>query len=151
MSFANPRRAVLWAIAAAAVLLSACGGGGSDSRPTTNDTVASTAVSPDATYPVAHKYAGAGTYTLTVTGRYTAAQVSGADALRVFFSFSGQGAVTGDSGPSYAVSSSGQVIAVSQTVTVTTTGSGPWQMAVLCFTGSSSGTMTDLNLESVTD
>ena len=149
--FANSRRVVLVAAAVTAMLLTACGGGGSDDRPTTNDTAASTAISSNGTYPVSHTYTTAGTYTLTVSGQYATTQVTGPDALRVFFSFSGQGTVSGDSGPTYAVTSNGQAVTIGQTVTVTTKGAGPWQMAILCFTGNSSGTMTNLNLESVLD
>lgn len=133
----------------AALALVGCGGGGSDnSQPGTNDSAASVSVSPAAVIPISHDYATAGTYTITVTGQYAVTTFYGPDAMQVSLSYSGAGTVTGDAYPTYVVSSNGQTITVNQTVTLVTSGTGPWQMEVICFTGTSAGTMTNLNMHS---
>ena len=140
-------------IVAATLQLWACGGGGEsppqDTRPNFDDTAVSTTVSNAAVYPVSHIYAVGGTYTLTVTGTYTLSQFVNPDTLRVWFSFSGQGTATGAGYPTYVLDAANQVVTVSQTINVTMTGDGPWQMAILCFTGTAVGTMSDLKLHSV--
>ena len=134
-----------------AVALSACGGGGDDKpdRPTFIETVASADISSSASYPIQHNYAAAGTYTLTLTGQYKVTSFSGPDRLAVWFSPSGQGTISAGAQPNYSVSANGQTINVSQEVTLTTTGSGPWLVQILCFTDRSTGTMSNLAFTSV--
>lgn len=133
-----------------AVALAGCGGGGSDDRPAFDDTAASTQISRNGVYPISRIYTTAGTYTVTVSGQYAVTNTSGLDQLAVWFSYSGQGTMTGTAQPTYTISANGQTITVSQSVTVTTASVGPWQMDVFCFTaGGSTGTMTNLTMHSV--
>ena len=135
-----------------ALVLAGCGGGGDDppdNRPSFTEAVTSADISSSATYPITHHYATAGTYTLTVTGQFTVGRYSVPDRLAVWYSYGGHGTVSGTSQPNYAVSASGQVINVSQELTLTTTGAGPWEMQILCFTDTSAGTMANLRLTSV--
>jgi hypothetical protein len=132
-----------------AVALAACGGGGSDDRLAFDDTAPSTQVSRASVYPISRNYATGGTYAVVVSGQFAVTNFAGPDQLAVWFSFSGHGTLTGAAQPTYAISANGQIITVSQSVTVTTSGAGPWQMEVLCFTGGSTGTMTNLTMHSV--
>lgn len=138
--------AVVWALAA----LQGCGGG-KDNRPTWDDTAASFTASSVASRPISRNYDGAGTYTITVSGTYTVTSVAAPDRLGVFFSMSGQGTLQGQSQPTYSLSSNGQVVTVSQTVTMNATGEGPWQMSVLCVTDGTVGTMSNLAMHTVKD
>jgi hypothetical protein len=133
------------AICLLALALVACGGDSGD--PGTNDTVAAAAVTPQGTEPITHEFTKAGTYRLRITGQYQAAPPA-ADELDVWFSFSGQGTSSGNMEPSYAVSQAGTA-AIDEAVTVTLTGQGPWQLIVLCRTSSGSGTISNVNLNTV--
>lgn len=149
-TFANARRVFIAAAMVAVVFMQGCGGGGS-AGPATDDTAASTSVSPIAIFPISHDYTVAGTYELTLTGQYKVTSISGPDQLEVWFTFSGEGATSGAAEPTYALSSDGQIINVRQTLTVTTAstaGAGPWQVSIRCRTGSSTGTLTNLTLHS---
>lgn len=133
-----------------AVLLSGCGGGGSDSPAIEfTDTAPTMQVSRVYAAPISRDYPQAGTYTLTVIGTYAVTSFVGADKLSVFFSFSGRGQMVGEGYPTYAITANRQSITVSQSVTVTMTGAGPWQMEVLTYTGTSEGTLSNLTMTSV--
>lgn len=148
-------KAVLF-ISALALALAGCGGdGGGDDPPGKSSfdeaAPASVAISHDPSEPISHTFTEAGTYTLTATGAFTATSVAPSDALRVWFSFSGQGnLIAGDAEPTYTLSTNGQTVQVQQSVTVTLTGAGPWQLIMLCQAAeTSTGTLTDLKLHGV--
>jgi hypothetical protein len=136
-------RTMLLLALALSACLAACGG--DDTPPGTDDTVASAAVTPQGAQPITHTFEKAGTYTLRATGTYQAAPAAGGDTLNVWFSFSGQGTLSGNAEPTYTTSSVGAV-SIDETVTVTLDGDGPWQVTVLCATGNGSGTISNLNL-----
>jgi hypothetical protein len=132
---------------AAAILatLAACGGSsGDEGESDARDVAPSFVVSTQQAAPIVHTFTEAGTYELTLTGDY-APTSSTLDSLDVWFSFSGQGSVTGNGQPTYTVN--GKDTKVRQSVTVTLTGQGPWEMTVLCGTIFASGTMSALTLD----
>lgn len=137
-----------------ALTLSALAGcGGSDGRddPGTNDVAQAYTVSPTQSQPIVHTFAKPGSYTLTLTGQYAPSSAAQADTLQTWFSFSGQGVITSGSGePSVVVPVNAKTIQIAQTVGVTLTGAGPWQIVVLTSTTLASGTVTDLTLNTST-
>lgn len=142
----------LLALTAATLLtlsaLTGCGGsdGGNDD-PGTNDTAPTFAVNSQRAEPITHVFNAAGTYTLTLKGDYAPTAPAAADSLDVWFSFSGQGSIdSGNDQPVYTVQAGNVSTRIDQSVTVTLTGAGPWQVTILCNTLSSSGTMTNLTL-----
>ncbi len=151
LEFSAGRFAARVALAACAVL-AGCGGddGAPEAKATYDDAVATVAVSPLMETPITRQLTQAGTYTLTLTGDYRTAQLpAGADGVGVWFSYSGQGSISGDAQPVYQVSAAGQTVSVSQSVTITTTGEGPWQVAILCRANTSSGTLGNLKMHTV--
>jgi hypothetical protein len=122
-----------------------CGGDGSEPPVKAFDeTAASTAISHFQAQPIRHDFTEAGTYTLTLTGNYAGPS----DTLQVWFSFSGQGTTEGNATPSYTVAA--QPVAVNQTLHVTLTGAGPWQMLIESqLVGDTTGTLTNLKLHGV--
>ena len=132
-----------------AVALTGCGGGGSDDQATFDDSAASTQVSRDGVYPVSTNYPSVGTYTVTLTGDYKVTGFDQPDQLAVWFSYSGHGTIVGEAQPNYAIANNGQTIKISQTLTVHAASDGQWQLSVLCFTGGSTGTLSNLTLHSV--
>lgn len=155
-SMIRPLKRVGWAMkglasaAALSIALLGCGGGGSDD-PGTNDSAASVAVSRAMAIPLSHTYTSAGTYTVTVSGQYAVTTFFGPDSLQVSTSYSGQGSISGNPYPTYTLSSNGQVVTINQTVTVVAAGTGPWELEVSMFTGTSAGTMTNLNMHTAKD
>lgn len=131
----------------ALALLTACGGSGNDG-PWTKDVAGDFTVSNYQGTPLVRNFDSAGTYTLTLTGNYAPDAPYRADSLDVWYSFSGQGNITsGNDEPSYAVAAGQTAVAVNQTITITLTGAGPWQMRVLCANvGPTDGTMSGLTL-----
>lgn len=125
--------------------LTACGGDGTpDSSKTFDETAATTAISSQQAQPIIYQFKEAGTYTLTLTGTYTGS----ADTLQVWWSFSGQGTTDGDAEPSYVVTNGS--VAVNQSINVTLTGAGPWQLTIASqVVGPSTGTLTNLKLHGV--
>lgn len=131
--------------ACALVLAIVTGCGGSDSpRAQFDETASTTAISSQQAQPITHTFAEAGTYTLTLKGTYTGP----ADVLQVWWSFSGQGTTDGNAEPSYTVTTGS--VAVNQSINVTLTGAGPWQLTVVSqVVGPSTGTLTNLVLHGV--
>lgn len=138
-------RYVLASLALAGILVG-CGGDDSGAENATDDTVASVDVTPQGVQALTHSFTEPGTYTLTASGNYKAP--GGGESLQVWFSFSGQGAVDGNAEPTYAVSGLGTA-SIGQSVDVTLTGLGPWQVTIYCRTSIGSGVITDLKLHTV--
>jgi hypothetical protein len=138
------------ALICALAVLAGCGGNDSTVRAQFDETAPSTAISREQAQPIVHTFTEAGTYTLTVTGDYKASPPAPGDLLQVWFSFSGQGSVDGNAEPQYALSADGATAHVSQSINVTLTGSGPWQVTIACqMAGSSTGTLMNLRLHGV--
>jgi len=138
------RRLVAVLTLAAVATLTACGGSSGDEDPGTNDVAATYVVTTQQAAPIAHTFTEAGTYTLTVTGDYAPA-AGASDTLNVWFSFSGQGSIaSGNAEPAILVS--GASVHLKQSVSVTLTGAGPWDVQILTNTALASGTMTSLTL-----
>jgi len=133
------------ACAALLAFLAACGGDGTpDGKSHFDETAPATAISSQQAQPITHAFTEAGTYTLTLTGTYTGP----ADTLQVWWSFSGQGSVNGNTEPSYTVT--GAPVAVNQSIDVTLTGAGPWELIVASqVVGPSTGILTDLKLHGI--
>lgn len=125
--------------------LAACGGSsGDESAESSRDVAPAFLVSSQQGEPIVHEFTDPGTYTLTLSGDY-ASTVPSADTLKVWFSFSGQGNLSGNSEPTYSVV--GGKVKVQQSVTVTLEGVGPWEVTILCGTTFASGTMSALTLD----
>lgn len=124
-------------------MLVGCGGDDSP-RAVFDETAASTAITHEQAQPIRHDFTEAGTYTLTLTGAYAGQP----DTLQLWFSFSGQGTLSGNAEPAYAVSSSS--LPISQQITVALTGAGPWQVIIESqVVGDTTGTLTNLRLHGV--
>jgi hypothetical protein len=133
------RGSFLAALALAALV--GCGGDDSQDGKTFDDTAASTAISSQQAQPIIHTFTEAGTYTLTLTGTYSGP----ADVLQVWWSFSGQGTTDGNTEPSYTVTNGS--VAVNQSINVTLTGAGPWQLTIASqVVGPTTGALTNLRL-----
>lgn len=129
----------LAALALAALV--GCGGDDSPDGKTFDETAASTAISSQQAQPIIHTFTEAGTYTLTLTGTYTGPT----DVLQVWWSFSGQGTTDGNAEPSYTVTNGS--VAVNQSINVTLTGAGPWQLTIASqVVGPTTGALTNLRL-----
>jgi hypothetical protein len=141
-------RSLLALTAATLLTLSALTGCGGDSGdPGTNDTAPTFTVTSEQAQPITHVFTAAGTYTLTLKGDYAPTAPVSADLLDVWFSFSGQGSiVSGNDEPAYPIQSGNASTRIDQSITVTLTGAGPWQVTILCNSASASGTMTGLVL-----
>lgn len=143
----NLIRSHLRTLACGALLafLAACGGDGTpDGKSNFDETAPATTISSQQAQPITHMFTEAGTYTLTLTGTYTGPE----DILQVWWSFSGQGTTDGNAEPSYAVATG--PVAVNQSINVTLTGTGPWQLTIISqVAGSSTGMLTDLKLHGV--
>jgi len=143
----------LLALTAATLLtlsaLTGCGGSG-DGDPGTNDTAPAFTVNSQQSQPITHIFAAAGTYTLTLKGDYAPTAPASNDTLDVWFSFSGQGSIdSGSDEPIYTVQAGNASTRIDQSITVTLTGAGPWQVSILCNSTFASGTMTGLVLNTV--
>jgi hypothetical protein len=138
------------ALAVAVVALHGCGGSSSSSPPPSDDIVVASAMVNSVTIaPITRGFDAAGRYELTVTGTFTAGTVSAADNLALRFSISGQGAVTGNAQPSFAITKTAQAIPLSQTITFETAGAGPWSVQIQLATQAVAGTVSDLRLHVV--
>jgi len=121
-----------------------CGGDDSPAGETFDDTAAATAISSQQAQPIVHSFTDAGKYTLTLTGSYAGPT----DTLQVWWSFSGQGTTDGNAEPFYTVTNGSA--AVNQSIDVTLTGNGPWQLTIATqVVGTTAGTLTNLKLHGV--
>ena len=125
--------------------LAGCGGG-DDTKASFDDPAPSAAISSATTIPIRRIYTEAGTYELTLTGTYTPSQTT-PDNLTAVLSFGGFGqVVAGKVDATYGVT--GKPVTLSQSVTISMSGAGPWQIDVLTHTNGTSGT-GNLNLHSI--
>lgn len=108
--------------------------------------VATTPFTVATTTPISRNLPAAGTYEITVSGRISCTAFTSLDMCQVWFSNSGTGSFIGDGNPSYAITINGQILNFSQTLTVTVTGAGPWQVNVNVQRLNGTATLTMTNL-----
>lgn len=137
------------ALAVTIVALHGCGGGGSSSpppAPSDDIVVASVTVNSGSVAPITRTFDAAGKYDLVLTGAFTAGTVSAPDGLAMRFSMSGQSQITGNGQPSIAITKTGQMASISQSIAVETTGQGPWSVQIQIATQATAVTVSDLRL-----